>query len=213
MIPFHERLALRIGGRNRTYKYQFFIRHFQPGATTRILDVGVENEDYGPYDNFLEKNYDHGEMITGLGIIRLNDFKKRFPKVKAVLYDGERFPFQDGTFDIVWSNAVLEHVGNDDKQAAFLREIRRCGRRWFITTPNRYFPIEVHTKLPLVHWLPRRYSDAIYKIAGKSWAGGDYMNLLSYRKLVNLLDQAGFRNFTIKKNFLGPFLMEFIVMN
>ncbi len=55
----------------------------------------------------------------------------------------------------MWSNAVLEHVGTRDDQLLFLREVRRVGRRVFLTTPNRHFPVEVHTRTPLLHWLPK----------------------------------------------------------
>ena len=68
--------------------------------------------------------------------------------------DACALPFPDGAFDVVHSNAVIEHVGGRERQEAFVREALRVGRRVFLTTPNRWFPIEVHTRLPLVHWLP-----------------------------------------------------------
>ena len=49
---------------------------------------------------------------------------------------------------------MIEHVGGRDRQRQLVSEAIRVGRRVFITTPNRRFPIEVHTRLPLVHWLP-----------------------------------------------------------
>ena len=63
-------------------------------------------------------------------------------------------PFADGEFDIVFSNAVIEHVGGREQQRRFVEESLRVARRAFVTTPNRWFPVEVHTRLPLVHWLP-----------------------------------------------------------
>ena len=79
-------------------------------------------------------------------------------------------PFADGAFDVVYSNAVIEHVGGRERQEAFVREALRVGRRVFVTTPNRWFPIEVHTRLPLVHWLPEGPAGRAYDLAGKSWA-------------------------------------------
>ena len=49
---------------------------------------------------------------------------------------------------------MIEHVGGEEEQRRFVAEALRVGRRAFITTPNRWFPVEVHTRLPLVHWLP-----------------------------------------------------------
>jgi hypothetical protein len=46
-------------------------------------------------------------------------------------------------------------VGRRAEQVAFVQELCRVADRVFVTTPNRWFPVEVHTLLPLVHWLPR----------------------------------------------------------
>ena len=64
----------------------------------------------------------------------------------------------------------LEHVGGEEDQRRFVAEALRVGRRAFITTPNRWFPVEVHTHLPLVHWLPDNLSDRAYDLARKPWA-------------------------------------------
>jgi hypothetical protein len=63
-------------------------------------------------------------------------------------------------------------------------EALRVSRRVFITTPNRWFPIEVHTKLPLVHWLPDAIAGRAYDLAGKSWARENH--LLGPRELRSL---------------------------
>jgi len=57
----------------------------------------------------------------------------------------------------------------------------------FFTTPNRFFPIEMHTNIPIFHWFPKRFFDNLLKIIGKEWAAGNYMNLLSYNKLNKIL--------------------------
>jgi hypothetical protein len=69
--------------------------------------------------------------------------------------DGRELPFADGEFDLGFSNAVVEHVaGGREGQRSFVHELCRVSRRVFVTTPNRWFPLEVHTLLPFVHWLP-----------------------------------------------------------
>ena len=65
---------------------------------------------------------------------------------------------------------MIEHVGGEDEQRRFVAEALRVGRRAFITTPNRWFPVEVHTRLPLVHWLPDNVSHRAYDLARKPWA-------------------------------------------
>jgi SAM-dependent methyltransferase len=54
----------------------------------------------------------------------------------------------DRTFDLVFSNSVIEHVGNLERRAAFAREVRRLGKSYWVQTPSRWFPIEAHTGMP-----------------------------------------------------------------
>ena len=65
---------------------------------------------------------------------------------------------------------MIEHVGGREQQRRFVEESLRVARRAFITTPNRWFPVEVHTLLPLVHWLPDSVSHRAYDLARKPWA-------------------------------------------
>jgi hypothetical protein len=81
----------------------------------------------------------------------------------------------------VFSNAVIEHVGGRERQRRFVSEALRVGRRVFVTTPNRMFPVEVHTRLPLVHWLPEGAAQAVYAALGKDSAKD--LHLLSRRAL------------------------------
>ncbi|WP_311346157.1 class I SAM-dependent methyltransferase [Blastococcus goldschmidtiae] len=77
-------------------------------------------------------------------------------------------PFPDASFDYVVSNAVIEHVGGPARARLMLAESRRVARRGaFHTTPDRWFPIEVHTQLPLLHWLPRDWQANAFARAGK----------------------------------------------
>src|SRR5262249_46293142 len=81
------------------------------------------------------------------------------------------------------SNAVLEHVGSPGNQRAFLQELFRIGTKVFLTVPNRYFPIEHHTAIPLLH-----YSDALFglscRLAGKKeWSDSGNLILMSKRTL------------------------------
>jgi 2-polyprenyl-3-methyl-5-hydroxy-6-metoxy-1,4-benzoquinol methylase len=98
--------------------------------------------------------------------------------------DAEKLPFADGAFDVAYSNAVIEHVGGEERQRAFVHEAVRVGRRVFLTTPNRRFPVDVHTRLPFVHWLPETASGHVYDLVGKGWAKEN--RLLSAAELLSL---------------------------
>ena len=75
--------------------------------------------------------------------------------------DGRLLPFPDGAFDVVFSNSVIEHLGDRGSQEAFAREAARVGRGYWIQTPNRWFPVEQHLMTPFIHWLPKSLQQAV----------------------------------------------------
>ena len=104
--------------------------------------------------------------------------------VDSVVADGRKLPFPDDAFDVAFSNAVLEHVGSREDQRRFLHELCRVAPRVFVSTPNRWFPVELHTRLPLLHWLPRPMRDRAFALLQKDvWRR---VELLSSRELVQL---------------------------
>ncbi len=75
--------------------------------------------------------------------------------------DGRQLPFRDGAFDLVFSNSVIEHVGNAESQRRFAAEVARVGKSYWVQTPNRWFPVEQHLLTPIVHWLPSSWQRRI----------------------------------------------------
>lgn len=71
-----------------------------------------------------------------------------------IVADGRHLPFKDSTFDLVYSNSVIEHLGNFEDQNLFAVECRRVGRSFYVQTPNKWFFIEPHLITPFIHWLP-----------------------------------------------------------
>jgi SAM-dependent methyltransferase len=152
-----SRVSHQISLRSRERKLQLFRELLAPGPETTVVDVGVTDAPFGggSADNFFEALYPWPEQITGVGHTELDRFAAAFPQVRAVRADGRDLPFADGEFDLGFSNAVVEHVaGGRDGQRQFVHELCRVAGRVFVTTPNRFFPLEVHTLLPFAHWLP-----------------------------------------------------------
>jgi SAM-dependent methyltransferase len=159
-----RRVASRVSMRSRRRKLQLFLDLLGPGPATTVLDVGVTDAPFGAgsTDNFFEALYPWPERITAVGRTELERFEAAFPQVRAVRADGRDLPFADAEFDVAFSNAVVEHVdGGRDGQRQFVHELCRVAGRVFVTTPNRRFPLEVHTLLPFVHWLPKGPRDRL----------------------------------------------------
>jgi SAM-dependent methyltransferase len=169
------RLVDAISLRSRERKLELFLDELQPTPETTVLDVGADELGFGEGDgcgtlNFFEERYPWPERITALGLHDGSAFRERYRHIPYVQGDACALPFADASFDVVFSNAVIEHVGARARQRKLVSEAIRVGRRVFITTPNRRFPIEVHTRLPLVHWLPEELAHRAYRAAGKGFA-------------------------------------------
>lgn len=191
--PWPDTYAVRpvdsVSLRSRRRKLRLFLDELQPTSETTVLDVGADELAFGEGVgcgtlNFFEELYPWPERITALGLHDGTAFRARYPCVEYVQGDACALPFEDGRFDIVFSNAVLEHVGGRERQRTLVSEALRVGRSVFLTTPNRRFPIEVHTRLPLVHWLPARLSHPVYRAVGKELA--TEIDLLTARSLAGL---------------------------
>lgn len=177
------RLADAISLRSRRRKLALFLELMRPDSGTTVLDVGVDEVSHGEpggeggcrTHNVLEERYPWPERITALGLHDGSRFRERYPRIPYVQGNACALPFADGAFDIVHSNAVIEHVGAHDRQGLFVREALRVGRRVFVTTPNRWFPFEVHTRLPLVHWLPEPLERRAYDLTGMPWAKENHL--------------------------------------
>jgi SAM-dependent methyltransferase len=183
-------LAARASLRNRRHKLALFLETMRPGPETRVVDVGVGDTGFGTEPgvasshNFFEALYPWPERITAVSDVPLPNFAQEFPLVKCVTASGTELPFEDGAFDVAFSNAVVEHVGGPAEQRRFVAELCRVAPRVFLSTPNRWFPVETHTLLPLLHWLPRPAADRAFAALGRdNW---QRVELLSKRGLLDL---------------------------
>jgi hypothetical protein len=141
-----DSLPSRLATYQRRRMFDAFQRHAVIGPTDTLLDVGVTSDQSHSNSNYLEAWFPDKSRITASGIDDASFLETLYPGLTFVLADGRDLPFPDGSFDHVHSNAVIEHVGNRANQAKFLSELWRVSRRsLFVTTPNRWFPVEVHT--------------------------------------------------------------------
>lgn len=104
-----------------------------------------------------------------------------------------RLPFDDDSFDVVLSNHVIEHVGDEAQQMAHLAELRRVMRAdavGYLAVPNRWMPVEPHYQVAFLSWLPRALRSPYLRLRKK---GAHYdCEPLQMRQLEEMLAGSGF---------------------
>jgi hypothetical protein len=113
----------------------------------RILDIGG-TESYWKTMDFVSR-----EHVTVV-LLNIQAVHVALPNCVGVTGDARNLCYEDKSFDVIFSNSVIEHVGNYSDQARMAEEICRVGKRYFVQTPNRYFPIEPHFLFPFFQFLP-----------------------------------------------------------
>ena len=171
----------------RAKRAELFRRTFDLNENTKILDIGSETG--SNIHAVLKGTRVRPENVYIADIqARLIDIgATRYGYVPVHVQEAGPLPFPDQHFDIVYCSSVIEHVtlpkGSvwDEwsgrrfrevsrlRQKEFAAEIRRLGKRFFVQTPYRHFPIEPHSWLPFAAWLPRWMLIPVLRLANYAW--------------------------------------------
>lgn len=184
--PTYERPGLRarvasaLSARARKKRLELFIEQMEPKAGERILDLGCGRAGW------------LNDLDPSIEVIGVD----REPSLPG--YDGPNrsyrqgdaldLPFADGEFDIAFSNSVIEHLDPGDWER-FASEIQRVSKRFFVQTPNKWFPIEPHVLLPGYQFLPEAAQRRIWPLAVRN-EPHDEITLLTSNDLSSLFPKA-----------------------
>lgn len=122
-------------------------------GAVNLIDIGG-TEKY--WDSILQQHLNmHNISITIINLPGIRMPKDHGP-FKFVGADGcDLAAFADKSFHIAHSNSVVEHVGDWKHMVQFAKELSRVSQKYFVQTPNYWFPIEPHFMTPFFHWLPK----------------------------------------------------------
>jgi SAM-dependent methyltransferase len=153
-----------------------------------ILDVGCGS-------GTLVERHNTENPITALDLLPENgQFFRGQENVRFVAADAAAMPFPDGSFDVAFSNSVIEHLPVG-RRSAYAREVRRVARRYFVQTPNKHFPVEPHLWIPFAQYLPQRVRQQLER----RLLDGEQIHLLTAPELESLFPDAEI----VRERFLG----------
>ncbi|MGR8932196.1 MAG: class I SAM-dependent methyltransferase [Gammaproteobacteria bacterium] len=145
------------------------------------MDIGVTSDRTYESSNYFEALYPYKSRIVAAGIDDAKFLEELYPGVRFQKANALSLPFSDQTFDYVHSSAVIEHVGSHGNQQRMIGECLRVARKGIcLTTPNRWFPVEFHTQLMFVHWLPKpAFRSVLHALGQHDLAQEENLNLTS----------------------------------
>jgi ubiquinone/menaquinone biosynthesis C-methylase UbiE len=168
IAPIHRKL--------RAQKCNLFFEALKPQRGDSLLDVGGGTGILGEFGRIYR-------YFTVVQVVNLDTQKieeEGLEHVRCGVADGCSLPFPDHSFDWVFSNAVIEHVGGAYRQQQFAEEIRRVARKgYFVATPYRYFPIDPHTLLPFYQFLSPKWQRLVCRLSPGYLRSYEPIDLLS----------------------------------
>ena len=169
---------------NRQRKLSYALRYIKRKSISSVLVVGASpSRNKQSFVNLIEEGL--AKNAARFVVCGLEPESEDWST--WVQADGLALPFHDYEFDLVFSNAVIEHVGNHSDQLQFINEHARVGKNWMLTTPNRLFPIESHTQI-------------LFRHMSKKWRHPHVSRLLSKRDLHSILPESS----SIKGSIFSP---------
>lgn len=134
----------------RKKRFSKFLSYISPTHNDRILDIGGLPETWTTHQPLAKE-------VNLINIYQIEFEPKDYPKhnIKILIGNGCDLEMPDQSYDIVYSNSVIEHVGTWSNQVKFAAEARRVGKFLWIQTPAKEFFLEPHYIAPFIHWLPK----------------------------------------------------------
>ena len=189
-----------ISSRNKFFK--LFLINNNYSKYKSIIDIGTTPSIEEEQNIFLENTKDN-QNITCLSNQDCKILKKKYKNIKNIIIgDARKTIFENNSFEIVHSNATIEHVGSFENQVLFLKEMLRISKESiFIQTPNKYYPIDFHTLLPFIHWLPKKTHRKILKFLKMDfYSKEENLNLLTIKELEQICEILDIKEYKIFKH-------------
>ena len=159
-----------------------------------LLDIGTTKDSSAGSSNIFCKMLDKIKIHKSISNQKIKNKRFKYCLKKSITSKFSKEIINIFKSDLVVSSATIEHVGSLKNQITKVSNMISLSKEYVvISTPNRFYPIELHTKLPLLHWLPKTLFRKILLLLNMNYfADEKNMNLLSksdLKKILNIFSQ------------------------
>ena len=212
-IKYFNKFLLKILLNNRLRINKIMSENIEYKKKANILDIG-STPSLERHQNVFLHLYPWKDKVTCISNLDCKILNELYPNVTILKGDGRKLQLKSNLFDLVHSNAVIEHVGSFENQIMFVKECVRVSKsKICINTPNRFFPIDSHTKIPLIHMFPKKLHRLILRIFGLNYFSlEENLNLVSKNDLIKICKHLKLKNYKIINYYFLGLISNFILI-
>lgn len=214
-IQYENNFFDKIINKKRIEMIKLINKNIKISKIKDLLDIGTTEDSTAKSSNIFCKMLNKIPIHKSISNQIITNKRFKISLKKSITSKFSNKNIKDLKCDLVISSATIEHVGNFKNQVFKVKNMISLSNKYVvITTPNRFYPIELHTKLPLIHWLPKKLFRKILIFLNMNYfADEKNLNLLSKNELKKILNtfskKIDYKIYNI--NFLG-FVSNFLVI-
>ena len=200
--------------KKRKEMFEIIKKSINLNSINSVLDVGTTSDNSLQSSNFLIKQLKSIKIkksISDQKILNDDFFDMTF---EGSITENLNDSFENLKSDLIVCSATIEHLGNFSAVKKGIDNIVNLTNKYFIiTTPNRHHPIEFHTKIPFIHFLPKEFYRKLLEFFGNEFfSKEENLNLLSKKDLINLMSNYKNIYYNINEIKLFGFVSNFIIV-
>ena len=189
-IQFETNFFDKIINKKRVEMVNLIKKKINVSKVKDLLDIGTTEDSSADSSNIFCKMLNNIKIHKSISNQKIKNKRFKLCLKKSITSKFTKKTINALKSDLVISSATIEHVGSLKNQIAKVDNMISLSKKYVvISTPNRFYPIELHTKLPLLHWLPKNlFRKVLLHLNMRYFADEKNLNLLDKRELKKILN-------------------------
>ena len=200
--------------KKRKEMFEIIKKNINLNNVNSVLDVGTTSDNLLESSNYLIKQLKFIKIKKSISDQKISNDNFFDITFNESITENLNYNFENLRSDLLVCSATIEHLGSLGDIKKGVNNIVNLSNKYFvITTPNRYHPIEFHTKIPFIHFLPKKIHRKLLMLFGHEFfSKEENLNLLSKKNLINLMGDYKNISYTINEIKLFGFVSNFIIV-